>query len=179
MGSLLCVRHYTWYIIIVAHGKSCARACVHWWYTGTVLLLPSRFLASSSFPSPRPLSSCLTLLLAISYAAPCLLVASCATVNHSACDCVRLITVIRPFLVPVYRPLIIIIDFSSVVRHFLIFMPASLRPRGCTNERILARPRESLSFGSLHPWPVCQFAIHRKCEIYVAKPRAEITAPSR
>lgn len=152
MGSLLCVRHYTWYIIIVAHGKSCARACVHRWYTGTgpppPFAVPCILLLFIPLPPPlpRPLSSCLILLLALSSAFSC-----CATVNHSACDCVRLITVIRPFLVPVYRPLIIIIDFSSVVRHFLVFMPASLRPRGCTNERIVARPRESLSFGSLHP----------------------------
>lgn len=77
------------------------------------------------FLPPDPLFfNCLTLLLAIS---PRLLfvASSNATVNHSACDCVRLITVIRPFLVPVYRPLIIIIDFSSV-HHFLVFLPASL-----------------------------------------------------
>jgi len=82
--------------------------------------------------------------------------ASCVTVNHSACDCVRLITVIRRFLVPVYRLLIIIIDFS-LVRHFLVFVLASYRtaPRmyDQTDPRRPAppRPRESLSFGSLHP----------------------------
>lgn len=111
--NLFCVsRHYIRYIIIVAHGKSCARACVppvNRWpssslrgsshfpllFTSAVSLYRSRYdvlrcsfaiLSLSLSFSPRCAPSALSSL-----------PASCATVNHSACDCVRLITVIRLF----------------------------------------------------------------------------------
>lgn len=141
MGTLLS-RHYIRYIIIVVHGKSCARACVPLLYRR-----PTTSLRDSShpllFPPPPPppppapppplplplpsSSVCPVLsLMRLSFALLRVLLrralpglpsplASCATVNHSACDCVRLITVIRLLLVPVYRPLIIIIDFYSYV----------------------------------------------------------------
>lgn len=71
----------------------------------SVALLLSSVSYSSSFSSRPDLSARAGL--------PPTFPASCAaTVNHSAYDCVRLITVIRLFLVPVYRTLIIIIDFA-------------------------------------------------------------------
>lgn len=183
MGTLLS-HHYIRYIIIVAHGKSCARACVP-----VVYQRPSSSLRGYSHPPPPPSSSFTTTSSPyplsrspfVSFChsrcpprssatasppsrargplPPFLLrtfPASCATVNHSACDCVRLITVIRLLLVPVYRPLIIIIDFSRT--SLPCFHAASYtRPRGCTAKRIPVapaprhRPRESLSFGGLHP----------------------------
>lgn len=127
------------------------------------LLFPSRFLASSSSPSsvitpsPRVLRLSRSITRGVFRTLPRLLLrargapaplpqaagfpASCATVNHSACDCVRLITVIRLLLVPVYRPLITIIDFP-LVRHFLVFMP-----RGCTGKRIPVAPRHATDHG--------------------------------
>lgn len=65
-------------------------------------------------PCPPRRSSLLLLLLLFAFrptrapfdAASC----AAATVNHSACDCVRLITVIRLLPLPAYRTLIIIID---------------------------------------------------------------------
>lgn len=132
MGNLLS-RHYIRYIIIVVHEKSCARACVTGGYTddppsslrgSSSSSSSSSFSATTSSPYHPPFvsfyhSRCPP----HSSAAPRVSFAraglpswtfpvSCATVNHSACDCVRLITVIRLLLVPVYRPLIIIIDFS-------------------------------------------------------------------
>lgn len=184
MGTLLS-RHYIRYIIIVVHGKSCARACVP--------LRPTTSLRDSSHPllfppspppppppSPPPLplplpssSVCPVLslmrlsfaLLRVSFAArsrgsplsppPWMLpppLASCATVNHSACDCVRLITVIRLLLVPVYRPLIIIIDFYSYVTSLFScrFVRTAPRMYGQTDRPTTDR-RESLSFGSSYP----------------------------
>lgn len=133
------------------------------------LLFPSRFLASSPPPPPLPLpppphpavvirlSRSITRgvfrtlpRLRVSFVRAGLpswtFLASCATVNHSACDCVRLITVIRLFLVPVYRPLIIIIDFSRTSLPY--FHAASYaRPRGCMTKRIPVAPRRATDHG--------------------------------
>jgi len=62
MGSLLCVRHYTRYIIIVAHGKS----CVHAYIPGDLPAWPSSSLRGSSHPPPFPPPLSLSLSLAVS-----------------------------------------------------------------------------------------------------------------
>lgn len=118
----------------------------------TTLLFPSRFLASSTATTSSSLAVVLRSSRSIARGvlrtlprprglhlrargAPLpsrTFPASCATVNHSACDCVRLITVIRLLLVPVYRPLIIIIDFSrtSLPCFHAASYAADVRPNG-------------------------------------------------
>lgn len=150
----------------------CARACVYMpvvYRHGPPLpfAVPRILLLFPSFLPSVALFNCLTLLLAISSADPA---SSCATVNHSACDCVRLITVIRPFSGSGISTANYNHRFLYPVTSLPCFHVASLRPRGCTNERIPARPRKSLSFGSLHPWPVSVGSIlYRKRERYTLR----------
>lgn len=153
MGNLLS-RHYIRYIIIVVHEKSCARACVTSEYTDDPPSSLRGSFSSSSFATtsspyhslsrsitrgvlrtlPQPRTSSFARAGLPSWTFP----VSCATVNHSACDCVQLITVIRLLLVPVYRPLIIIIDFSPT--SFPCFHAASYarmyRPNGSPSPRV-------------------------------------------
>ena len=132
------------------------------------LLFPSRFLAS--FPPPLPLPPLphpgrrylfvsfyhsrfpphSSARLRVSFTRAGLpswtFLASCATVNHSACDCVQLITVIRLFLVPVYRTLIIIIDFSRTSLPYFHAVSYA-QPRGCTAKRISIAPCHTTDHG--------------------------------
>lgn len=146
-----CPPLYTVYNNSRSRKELCTR--IYRWHVtgGTLPFFPSRFLTLCPPPPPCPCSSWSIargvlralpqlrnpLLLLVPTRARvserarpvCLsLRRSCAgflryTMNHSACDCVRLITVIRLLLVPVYRPLIIIIDFP-LVRHFLVSFAA-------------------------------------------------------
>lgn len=127
MGSLLCVRHYTRYIIIVAHGKS----CVHAYIPGDLPAWPSSSLRGSSHPPPFPPPP-LSLSLSPSITRDILSSLSRVlrpTVNHSACDCVRLITVIRPFLVS---------GISTTNYNHRFFLRTSLP---CFHARFVAAPR--------------------------------------
>jgi len=106
--------------------------------------------------------------------------ASCATVNHSACDCVQLITVIRLFLVPVYRTLIIIIDFSRTSLPYFHAVSYA-RPRGCTAKRISVAPCRTTDHGKAchsvaytRDLSVCCTGSEIRCEtthIKTARPR--------
>lgn len=90
--------------------------------------------------------------------------ASCATtVNHSACDCVRLITVIRLLLVPVYRTLIIIIDLART--SFPCFHATSARARTfvrCMAPRMYDRTDGLSVAASVEPGKTCHSAAYTR-----------------
>lgn len=175
-GSLLCVRHYTRYIIIVAHGKSCARACV---CAGGIPARPSSSLRGSSHPPsfPPPPGPSLTVSLYYSrYPPQPRLSPPCRVLRYRESFRVRL-------RATDYRNQAVSGSgistanynhrFLYPVRHFLVFMPLRYGPADVRTNGS-RRDRGKACHSVAHTRDLCQFTIHRKRERYVAKPRAEI-----